>query len=153
MVELKDIGERLTSIVSVEHYALGLLKMLETQTQKDIASYVGVSQSKLSHIVQLLSDIHSYTPCVIVRYISCVDNDVTKYYMITDNRWIDYSYYTLIDIFKFSVEEYNKLVMDIAIEISGIDFVDSQNLNWIKVDKLSQITIDALHSLEYRYKA
>lgn len=147
MIELKNIGERLTSIVSVEHYAIGLLKMLETHTQKDIANYVGVSQSKLSHIIQLLSDMHSYKPCVIVRYIA-THTEPTKYYLVEMCE----STYDLKDehiaIFKFSMETWNKVKEDMSL-VSNVD----ASFKYILVDKLNQITIDALHNLEYRYKA
>lgn len=148
MLELKSIGERLTSIVSVEHYALGLLKMLETHTQKDIATYVGVSQSKLSHIIQLLSDIHSYTPCVIVKYVATC-TDTPRYYLVemckdTYNKVTEEH----IDIFKFDIATWDKVKKDVAL-VTDID----PTYKYILVDKLSQITIDALHSLEYRYKA
>lgn len=141
MIELKDIGERLTSIVSVERYALGLLKMLETQTQKEIASYVGVSQSKLSHIVQLLSDIYSYKPCMIVRYV--VDKE-GNYRILLEHMKLDA--YEFIDIFKFNINDYSKILDDIDAQLD-------MRTNTYRVDKLNQMTIDALHSLEYRYKA
>ena len=153
MIELHNIGERLVSIVSVENYALGLLKMLEDKSQKEVAQYIGVSPSKLSPIIQLLSDTYSYKPCVIARYISCIDNEKIDYYIITDDRELDYNYYTFIDIFKFSLDEFEKLSKDIAVEIGGMDFVDNLSMSWIKVTKLSQITIEALHNLEYKHKA
>ena len=141
MVELKDIGERLTSIVSVERYALGLLKMLETHTQKEVASYVGVSQSKLSHIIQLLSDIHSYKPCMIARYV--VDKE-GSYHILLEHMKLDA--YEFIDIFKFNINDYIKILDDIDAQLD-------MRTNTYRVDKLNQMTIDALHSLEYRYKA
>lgn len=141
MLELKNIGERLTSIVSVEHYALGLLKMLETHTQKDIATYVGVSQSKLSHIIQLLSDIHSYKPCMILRYV--VDNK-GNYHILLEHMKLDA--YEFIAIFKFNSSDYDKILDDIDAQLD-------MRTNTYRVDKLNQMTIDALHNLEYRYKA
>lgn len=148
MLELKNIGERLTSIVSVRYYAIGLLKMLETHTQKDIATYVGVSQSKLSHIIQLLSDIHSYTPCIIVKYVVTCTN-TPRYYLVEMGK-DNYNKVKEehIDIFKFDLATWYKVKKDISL-VTDID----PTYKYILVDKLSQITIDALHSLEYRYKA
>lgn len=142
MIELKDIGERLVSIVSVEHYALGLLKMLEDKSQKEVAKYIGVSQSKLSPIIQLLTEIHINKPCVIVRYIKTD----TRYYLVTN-------LYTLpeeeefIDIFKFSLNTWETIKKDLNINLV------IGNFNYLIVDKLPQITIDALHNLEYKHKA
>lgn len=142
MIELKNIGDRLTSIVSVKHYALGLLKMLDTMTQKDIANYVGVSQSKLSHIIQLLSDTYSYTPCYIVRYVKIVN----KYSLLVNTKDMADSV-EFIDIFKFDSNTIHSVFKDLNVDY--IDLVDG----YYKIDKLTQITIDALHNLEYRYKA
>ena len=142
MIELKDIGERLVSIVSVEHYALGLLKMLEDKSQKEVAQYICVSQSKLSPIIQLLTEIHINKPCVIVRY---VKTD-TRYYLVTN-------LYTLpedeefIDIFKFSLNTWETIKKDLNINLV------IGNFNYLIVDKLPHITIDALHNLEYKHKA
>lgn len=142
MIELKDIGERLVSIVSVEHYALGLLKMLEDKSQKEVAQYIGVSQSKLSPIVQLLAEIHINKPCMIIRYVKTA----TRYYLVTN-------LYTLpedeefIDIFKFSLNTWETIKKDLNINLV------IGNFNYLIVDKLPQITIDALHNLEYKHKA
>ena len=146
MIELKDIGERLVSIVSVEHYALGLLKMLETHSQKEVANYIGVSPSKLSPIVQLLTEIHINKPCIIVRYIR---TDTNRYYLLkgTNKLNIDENY---IDIFKFDDITFAQLIDEIAIQP---DISIEDNYSYIQVDKLPQITIDALHNLEYKHKA
>lgn len=143
MIELKDIGERLVSIVSVEHYALGLLKMLETQSQKEVANYIGVSPSKLSPIIQLLTEIHINKPCMIVRYV-CNEQSNT-YHLLLEHMYLssDYSY---IDIFKFTNDSYYKVLDDLNAEL------DLKTNTYI-VAKLPQITIDALHNLEYKHKA
>lgn len=143
MIELKDIGERLVSIVSVEHYALGLLKMLETQSQKEVANYIGVSPSKLSPIIQLLTEIHINKPCMIVRYVCNEQNN--SYHLLLENMYLssDYSY---IDIFKFTKDSYYKVLEDLNAEL------DLKTNTYI-VAKLPQITIDALHNLEYKHKA
>ena len=143
MIELKDIGERLVSIVSVEHYALGLLKMLETQSQKEVANYIGVSPSKLSPIIQLLTEIHINKPCMIVRYVCNEQNN--SYHLLLENMYLssDYSY---IDIFKFTKDSYYKVLDDLNAEL------DLKTNTYI-VAKLPQITIDALHNLEYKHKA
>lgn len=143
MIELKDIGERLVSIVSVEHYALGLLKMLEDKSQKEVAQYIGVSQSKLSPIVQLLAEIHINKPCMIVRYVC--NEESNTYHLLLDNMQLsdDYSYR---DIFKFNAESYYKVLDDLNAEL------DLKTNTYI-VSKLPQITIDALHNLEYKHKA
>lgn len=144
MLELKNIGERLTSIVSVEHYALGLLKMLEMQSQKEVANYIGVSPSKLSPIIQLLTEIHINKPCMIVRYIK--HNTMNSYYLLVGNDKLDTND-IFIDIFKFDMDTVHKVFEDLSIDTEYI--ADT----YYKIDKLPQITIDALHSLEYRYKA
>lgn len=143
MIELKDIGERLVSIVSVEHYALGLLKMLEDKSQKDVANYVGVSQSKLSPIIQLLTEIHINKPCMIVRYV--YNEQANSYHLLLEHMYLssDYSY---IDIFKFNKDSYYKVLDDLNAEL------DLKTNTYI-VAKLPQITIDALHNLEYKHKA
>lgn len=144
MIELKDIGERLVSIVSVEHYSLGLLKMLETQSQKEVASYVGVSPSKLSPIVQLLVEQYVNKPCMIVRYIKHIGMD--SYYLMVGTEELEINY-SFIDIFKFDMETVHKVFEDLSIDIEYI--ADT----YYKIDKLPQITIDALHNLEYKHKA
>ena len=143
MIELKDIGERLVSIVSVEHYALGLLKMLETHSQKEVANYIGVSPSKLSPIIQLLTEIHINKPCMIVRYVCNEQNN--SYHLLLETMYLssDYSY---IDIFKFNKDSYYKVLDDLNAEL------DLKTNTYI-VAKLPQITIDALHNLEYKHKA
>ena len=143
MIELKDIGERLVSIVSVEHYAIGLLKMLETQSQKEVANYIGVSPSKLSPIIQLLTEIHINKPCMIVRYVCNEQN--SSYHLLLEHMYLgsDYSY---IDIFKFNKDLYYKVLDDLNAEL------DLKTNTYI-VAKLPQITIDALHNLEYKHKA
>ena len=143
MLELKDIGERLISIVSVEHYALGLLKMLEDKSQKDIANYIGVSQSKLSPIIQLLTEIHINKPCMIVRYV-CNEQE-NSYHLLLDHMYLS-NEYTYIDIFKFTKDSYYKVLDDLNAEL------DLKTNTYI-VAKLPQITIDALHNLEYKHKA
>lgn len=144
MIELKDIGERLVSIVSVEHYALGLLKMLEDKSQKEVAQYIGVSQSKLSPIVQLLVEQYVNKPCRIVRYIKHIGMD--SYYLIVGTEELEINY-SFIDIFKFDMETVHKVFEDLSIDIEYI--ADT----YYKIDKLPQITIDALHNLEYKHKA
>ena len=144
MIELKDIGERLVSIVSVEHYALGLLKMLEDKSQKEVAQYIGVSQSKLSHIVQLLAEIHINKPCMIVRYIKHIG--MNSYYLIVGTEALETND-SFIDIFKFDMETVHKVFEDLSIDTEYI--ADT----YYKIDKLPQITIDALHNLEYKHKA
>lgn len=144
MIELKDIGERLVSIVSVEHYALGLLKMLEDKSQKEVAQYIGVSQSKLSHIVQLLAEIYINKPCMIVRYVKHIG--MNSYYLIVGTEALETND-SFIDIFKFDMETVHKVFEDLSIDIEYI--ADT----YYKIDKLPQITIDALHSLEYKHKA
>ncbi len=143
MIELHNIGERLVSIVSVEHYALGLLKMLEDKSQKDVANYVGVSQSKLSPIIQLLTEIHINKPCMIVRYV--YNEQANSYHLLLEHMYLssDYSY---IDIFKFNKDSYYKVLDDLNAEL------DLKTNTYI-VAKLPQITIDALHNLEYKHKA
>lgn len=143
MIELHNIGERLVSIVSVEHYALGLLKMLEYKSQKDVANYVGVSQSKLSPIIQLLTEIHINKPCMIVRY--AYNEQANIYHLLLEHMYLssDYSY---IDIFKFNKDSYYKVLDDLNAEL------DLKTNTYI-VAKLPQITIDALHNLEYKHKA
>lgn len=145
MIELKDIGERLVSIVSVEHYALGLLKMLETQSQKEVANYIGVSPSKLSPIIQLLTEIHINKPCVIVRYVK--HNAQEKYYLVEGTDILNANYH-FIDIFKFDIISIRNIIEDL-----GIDMDDNVAEIYYAIDKLPQITIDALHNLEYKHKA
>lgn len=148
VIELKNIGERLTSIVSVEHYALGLLKMLETHTQKEIANYVSVSPAKLSPIIQILSDIYMYKQCVIVKYVVTYTNPV-KYYLVEMTQ-DNYDKVTdeHIDIFRFNLDTWNKVKSDLGL-VKDID----PTFKYILVAKIPQITIDALHNLEYKYKA
>lgn len=144
MIELKDIGERLVSIVSVEHYALGLLKMLEDKSQKEVSQYIGVSQSKLSPIVQLLVEQYVNKPCMIVRYIKHMGMN-SHYLMVgTDALETNDSF---IDIFKFDMETVHKVFEDLCIDTEYISDT------YYKIDKLPQITIDALHNLEYKHKA
>lgn len=143
MIELKDIGERLVSIVSVEHYALGLLKMLDTQSQKEVAQYIGVSPSKLSPIVQLLTEIHINKPCMIVRYVC---NETNNTYHLLLEHMVLSNNYSYIDIFKFTKDSYYKVLDDLNAEL------DLKTNTYI-VAKLPQITIDALHNLEYKHKA
>ena len=52
-----------------------------------------------------------------------------------------------IDIFKFNFEVLTKVFEDLNID--GRPLVDT----YFKVAKIPQITIDALHNLEYKYKA
>ena len=144
MIELKDIGARLVSIVSVEHYALGLLKMLEDKSQKEVAQYIGVSPSKLSPIIQLLTEIHINKPCMIVRYIK--HNTMNSYYLLVSNDTLDTND-VFIDIFKFDMDTVHKVFEDLSINTEYI--ADT----YYKIDKLPQITIDALHNLEYKHKA
>lgn len=144
MIELKDIGERLVSIVSVEHYALGLLKMLEDKSQKEVANYIGVSQSKLSPIVQLLTEQYVNKPCMIVRYVH--NTKLDSYHLLLDNISIGLGYNKFIDLFKFTEESYYKVLEDLNAELDYIT-------NTYIVAKLPQITIDALHNLEYKHKA
>lgn len=145
MIELKDIGERLVSIVSVEHYALGLLKMLEDKSQKEVANYIGVSQSKLSPIVQLLTETHINKPCMIVRYIK---HDILDNYYLMEGTDILNDNYSFIDIFKFDSITIRNIIEDLC-----IDMGDNIDDTYYKIDKLPQITIDALHNLEYKHKA
>lgn len=144
MIELKDIGERLVSIVSVEHYAIGLLKMLETQSQKEVANYIGVSPSKLSPIIQLLTEIHINKPCMIVRYIKHIG--MNSYYLTVGTDALETND-SFIDIFKFDMETVHKVFEDLCIDTEYISDT------YYKIDKLPQITIDALHNLEYKHKA
>ena len=143
MIELKDIGERLVSIVSVEHYALGLLKMLEDKSQKEVANYIGVSQSKLSPIVQLLTEIHINKPCMIVRYVC--NEQTNTYHLLLEHMGLS-DVYSYRDIFKFTNDSYYKVLDDLNAEL------DLKTNTYI-VAKLPQITIDALHNLEYKHKA
>lgn len=143
MIELKDIGERLVSIVSVEHYALGLLKMLEDKSQKEVANYIGVSQSKLSPIVQLLTEIHINKPCMIVRYVC--NEELNTYHLLLEHMGLS-DVYSYRDIFKFTNDSYYKVLDDLNAEL------DLKTNTYI-VAKLPQITIDALHNLEYKHKA
>ena len=143
MIELKDIGERLVSIVSVEHYALGLLKMLEDKSQKEVANYLGVSQSKLSPIVQLLTEIHINKPCMIVRYVC--NEQANTYHLLLKHMGLS-DVYSYIDIFKFTNDLYYKMLDDLNAEL------DLKTNTYI-IAKLPQITIDALHNLEYKHKA
>ena len=148
MIELKDIGERLVSIVSVEHYALGLLKMLEDKSQKEVAQYIGVSPSKLSPIIQLLTEIHINKPCVIGKYISTYTVPV-KYYLVEITlENITKVKDSFIDIFKFDLATWNKLKQDLAL-VTDLE----HTFKHILIEKLPQITIDALHNLEYKHKA
>lgn len=144
MIELKDIGERLVSIVSVEHYALGLLKMLENKSQKEVANYIGVSPSKLSPIIQLLTEQYINQPCMIVRYV--YNSKLDSYHLLLDHMPIGLVYNKFIDIFKFTKESYYKVLDDLNAEL------DLKTNTYI-VAKLPQITIDALHNLEYKHKA
>lgn len=141
MKELKNLGERLTSIVAVEYYALGLLKMLDTHTQKEVASYVGVSPAKLSPIIQLLSDMYLYKPSVIIKYV--VSSSDT--YHITSNM-IAMDSYELLDIFRLSLDSYDTLIKDLNAKFD-------KETGMFSIDKLPQLTIDAIHNIEYRYKA
>ena len=143
MIELKDIGERLVSIVSVEHYALGLLKMLEDKSQKEVANYIGVSQSKLSPIVQLLTEIHINKPCMIVRYVC--NEQTNTYHLLLEHMGLS-DVYSYRDIFKFTNDSYYKVLDDLNAEL------DLKTNTYI-VAKLPQITIEALHNLEYKHKA
>lgn len=143
MIELKDIGERLVSIVSVEHYALGLLKMLEDKSQKEVANYLGVSQSKLSPIVQLLTEIHINKPCMIVRYVC--NEQANTYHLLLEHMGLS-DVYSYRDIFKFTNDSYYKVLDDLNAEL------DLKTNTYI-IAKLPQITIDALHNLEYKHKA
>lgn len=143
MIELKDIGERLVSIVSVEHYALGLLKMLEDKSQKEVANYIGVSQSKLSPIVQLLTEIHINKPCMIVRYVC--NEELNTYHLLLEHMGLS-DVYSYRDIFKFTNDSYYKVLDDLNAEL------DLKTNTYI-VAKLPPITIDALHNLEYTHKA
>ena len=143
MIELKDIGERLVSIVSVEHYALGLLKMLETQSQKEVANYIGVSPSKLSPIIQLLTEIHINKPCMIVRYVC--NEERNTYHLLLEHMYLS-DVYSYRDIFKFTNDLYYKVLDDLNAEL------DLKTNTYI-VAKLPQITIEALHNLEYKHKA
>ena len=140
---MKDIGERLVSIVSVEHYALGLLKMLEDKSQKEVANYIGVSQSKLSPIVQLLTEIHINKPCMIVRYVC--NEQTNTYHLLLEHMGLS-DVYSYRDIFKFTNDSYYKVLDDLNAEL------DLKTNTYI-VAKLPQITIDALHNLEYKHKA
>ncbi len=143
MIELKDIGERLVSIVSVEHYALGLLKMLEDKSQKEVANYIGVSQSKLSPIVQLLTEIHINKPCMIVKYVC--NEQTNTYHLLLEHMGLS-DVYSYRDIFKFTNDSYYKVLYDLNAEL------DLKTNTYI-VAKLPQITIEALHNLEYKHKA
>lgn len=143
MIELKDIGERLVSIVSVEHYALGLLKMLEDKSQKEVSQFIGVSQSKLSPIVQLLTEIHINKPCMIVRYVC--NEQTNTYHLLLEHMGLS-DVYSYRDIFKFTNDSYYKVLDDLNAEL------DLKTNTYI-VAKLPQITIDALHNLEYKHKA
>ena len=144
MIELKDIGERLVSIVSVEHYALGLLKMLEDKSQKEVAQYIGVSQSKLSPIIQILAEQYINKPCMIVRYIKHIGIDMYYLMVGTDPLETNDSF---IDIFKFDIGTALRVFEDLGIDVEYI------TETYYKIDKLPQITIDALHNLEYKHKA
>ena len=143
MIELKDIGERLVSIVSVEHYALGLLKMLEDKSQKEVSQYIGVSQSKLSPIVQLLTEIHINKPCMLIRYVC--NEQTNTYHLLLEHMGLS-DVYSYRDIFKFTNDSYYKVLEDLNAEL------DLKTNTYI-VAKLPQITIDALHNLEYKHKA
>lgn len=152
MIELKDIGERLVSIVSIPYYAEGLLTMLDSKSQKEVADYLNVSQSKLSPIIQLLTETYRNKPYVVVRYIATQseDSQVPKYYLKfgVGALEVDEKY---IDMFKFTIATWHNVIKELShntiTENEALDF------SYISIDRLNQITIDALHNLEYKHKA
>ena len=156
MLELKDIGERLISIVSIPYYAEGLLDMLDSKSQKEVADYLNVSQSKLSPIIQLLTETYRNKPYIVVRYIATQTEvaQVPRYYLKKGIGSLskDEKY---IDIFKFNIDMWYNVVKELSNNEIAIqpDISIEDNYNYIQVDKLPQITIDALHNLEYKHKA
>lgn len=152
MLELKDIGERLISIVSIPYYAEGLLDMLDSKSQKEVADYLNVSQSKLSPIIQLLTETYRNKPYIVVRYIATQTEvtQVPRYYLkkgigslVNDEKYID--------IFKFNIDMWYNVVKELSNnEIAEHEVLD---FDYILIDRLNQITIDALHNLEYKHKA
>ena len=152
MLELKDIGERLISIVSIPYYAEGLLDMLDSKSQKEVADYLNVSQSKLSPIIQLLTETYRNKPYIVVRYIATQTEvaQVPRYYLkkgigslAKDEKYID--------IFKFNLDMWYNVVKELSNnEIAEHEILD---FDYILIDRLNQITIDALHNLEYKHKA
>lgn len=152
MIELHNIGERLVSIVSIPYYAEGLLTMLDSKSQKEVADYLNVSQSKLSPIIQLLTETYRNKPYIVVRYIATQQEgaQVPRYYLKkgTGTLEADEKY---IDIFKFTIATWHNVIKELSnntiAETEALDF------NYILIDRLNQITIDALHNLEYKHKA
>lgn len=152
MLELKDIGERLVSIVSIPYYAEGLLDMLDSKSQKEVADYLNVSQSKLSPIIQLLTETYRNKPYIVVRYIATQTEvaQVPRYYLkkgigslVNDEKYID--------IFKFNIDMWYNVVKELSNnEIAEHEVLD---FDYILIDRLNQITIDALHNLEYKHTA
>lgn len=152
MLELKGIGERLISIVSIPYYAEGLLDMLDSKSQKEVADYLNVSQSKLSPIIQLLTETYRNKPYIVVRYIATQTEvtQVPRYYLKKGIGSLskDEKY---IDIFKFNIDMWYNVVKELSNnEIAEHEVLD---FNYILIDRLNQITIDALHNLEYKHKA
>ena len=150
MIELKDIGERLVSIVSIPYYAEGLLTMLDSKSQKEVADYLNVSQSKLSPIIQLLTETYRNKPYVVVRYIATQDNLITKYYLKFGVGELekDEKY---IDMFKFTISTWHNVLKELSHNTIAED--EALDFSYISIDRMNQITIDALHNLEYKYKA
>ena len=152
MIELKDIGERLVSIVSIPYYAEGLLTMLDNKSQKEVADYLNVSQSKLSPIIQLLTETYRNKPYIVVRYITTQTEvtQVPRYYLkkgigslAKDEKYID--------IFKFNIDMWYTVVKELSHNTIAED--EALDFSYISIDRMNQITIDALHNLEYKHKA
>lgn len=80
---------------------------------------------------------------MIVRYV--YNEQDNSYHLLLEHMYLssDYSY---IDIFKFNKDSYYKVLDDLNAEL------DLKTNTYI-VAKLPQITIDALHNLEYKHKA
>ena len=81
---------------------------------------------------------------MIVRYIK--HNTMNSYYLLVGNDTLDTND-IFIDIFKFDMDTVHKVFEDLSIDTEYI--ADT----YYKIDKLPQITIDALHNLEYKHKA
>ena len=150
MIELNNIGERLVSIVSIPYYAEGLLTMLDSKSQKEVADYLNVSQSKLSPIIQLLTETYRNKPYVVVRYIATQDNLITKYYLKFGVGKLekDEKY---IDMFKFTIATWHNVIKELSHNTIAED--EALDFSYISIDRMNQITIDALHNLEYKHKA
>lgn len=150
MIELKDIGERLVSIVSIPYYAEGLLTMLDSKSQKEVADYLNVSQSKLSPIIQLLTETYRDKPYVVVRYIATQYNLITKYHLKLGVGELEKNE-KYIDMFKFTISTWYNVIKELSHNTIAED--EALDFSYISIDRMNQITIDALHNLEYKHKA